>query len=660
MSLQVKLRQGILLCLLLPVTIIFIGINVAVYYHFARVHAEKAEILNDEAVHALERVVTTEVLRLNSLTILPNVNQLLTVAERANKSLSITGRRERMAEVETQWTSLGREEVMVRNVLNNSVGEMFQHLVQYETALKRLWLTDAAGAVLGASDKTDRFDYSEAAWWNQARAQGKNGQVISEGVNSEGLLGLALSIWEDGNTPVFRGVLRAEVQLPQLALDTSERTDFPSILLADQPWSLTTSSVLTDEMKEESFWADFNARDGRTHGFHYSAKSFMPDVAWAKPAQVITFHPEGAFPLVVYGPLLISILLSLVALFALVYIAFMAGRNIFFRPYNELIEAGQWVLQAALKQNQGAAVSKDARFPITTTPHPVTKELDEWLAQRQAEAKEAGTAISHEMQADLELAKDFQLSYLNRPYPKIPEVHYEGRLRLEFSHRYMPALALGGDFFDLIPLATDTVGVLVADVMGHGARSALITAILRTLLRDLSPQGRNARHFISEVNKQFCDVLKSFPQPIFASAFYFVPDTTSRVATFSTAGHPAPFHIRRSVGRITRLDVPSPHGAALGIIPGEQYTGGHVRLLAGDVYLFFTDGVYETSNPEGQEFGLARIEKVLRQYMYKSVQTIIDELIGAMETFARGEPIQDDICIVAVEVTTTPEPPPTE
>lgn len=256
------------------------------------------------------------------------------------------------------------------------------------------------------------------------------------------------------------------------------------------------------------------------------------------------------------------------------------------------------------------------------------------------------------MAADLELARDFQLAYLERPYPDIPQTHFEGRLRLDFYHRYQPALALGGDFFDIIPLAPDTAGVFVADVMGHGARSALITAILRTILRDLHGQGRNAPHYVSEVNRELCEVMRTFPQPLFASAFYFVPDTTSRMATFSTAGHPSPFYLHRSVGRVSRLDVPAPHGAALGIIPKEEYTGGKVRLVDRDVFIFFTDGLYEAANEEGEEFGLARMEKVIRANLYKDHRLIVDALMKAVQDFMGDAPVNDDLCVVSVDVTT--------
>ncbi len=354
----------------------------------------------------------------------------------------------------------------------------------------------------------------------------------------------------------------------------------------------------------------------------------------------------GAEPATAPAPWLMGV--GLLVGIGLLYVAYRMGQHRHARAQRELLTAGQWALNRASEVSDG-----DPALHLA-----VRDRLERWLAQLQRPAtKVVQSQLSEDIRADLELARDFQLAYLNRPYPQIPETHFEGRLRLEFDHLYQPATALGGDFFDIMPLATDTAGVFVADVMGHGARSALITAMLRTVLRDLKSQGRNARHYITEVNKAMCEMMRSFPQPLFASAFYFVPDTTSRIATFTTAGHPAPYHIHRSMGRLTRLSVPAPHGAALGIMPKEEYTGGHVRLIDNDAFIFFTDGTYEAANGSGEEFGLARMEETIRKCLYKDIRTIVKTLNQTIRQFAGDTPLSDDICIVAVGVTSKPEDP---
>jgi sigma-B regulation protein RsbU (phosphoserine phosphatase) len=188
--------------------------------------------------------------------------------------------------------------------------------------------------------------------------------------------------------------------------------------------------------------------------------------------------------------------------------------------------------------------------------------------------------------------------------------------------------------------------VFIADVMGHGTRSALITSMIRSLISELYPQGRNAAHFLKELNKNFCDMLKNLPNPVFASAAFFVADTTSRVATYSLAGHPPPFHLHRSVGRVTRMERTKPRGGALGLVPEEEFGGETVRLTDGDVFVFFTDGAYEAANKDGEEFGMARFEKALHSHIYEDPSVLLKKVLQDIRRFAGEEPVADDICLV--------------
>jgi len=358
-------------------------------------------------------------------------------------------------------------------------------------------------------------------------------------------------------------------------------------------------------------------------------------------------HPERAVPITLAAAVVGSLLLagSLWMARALAVRWFMTGLD-------EVIRAGDW----ALRQARGDSPLGDVQDELPeraghAAQVSVISHLEDWLHVTRSQGARLASVGTRDVERDLELAREFQQAYLNRPYPKIPEVHVEGRLRLEFHHRYAPALALGGDFFDIMKLAPDCCGVFIADVMGHGTRSALITSILRTLIGDLQHQGRNAPHFLTELNKQFCDILRTVPNPLFASAYYFVPDTTARVATFSSAGHPAPFLVRSHLSRVTRLEVPPPRGSALGLVAGESFTGGHVRLTPGDVFLFFTDGVYEAHNARGEEFGIVRVEAILNKLVYRGAREMVDAIMKAVTEFVGSETVTDDICMVAVEVT---------
>ena len=97
--------------------------------------------------------------------------------------------------------------------------------------------------------------------------------------------------------------------------------------------------------------------------------------------------------------------------------------------------------------------------------------------------------------------------------------------------------------------------------------------------------------------------------------------------------------------------MPTPRGSALGLIPNETFTGGHVRLIPGDVFIFFTDGLYEAHNPRGEEFGVDRVRSIVSTMLFKSAGEIIDAIMKGVKDFVGDEPFSDDICVVAVEVT---------
>lgn len=321
-------------------------------------------------------------------------------------------------------------------------------------------------------------------------------------------------------------------------------------------------------------------------------------------------------------------------------------------------DVGIWVMKTAFgRRNEGDPVLEE--FPWARgsppDPGPASVVVRDWLEKKLADAEEKSRRLDEELTRDMEMAKDFQQALIERPCPDVPAVHVEGRLRLEFHHFYKPTMAVGGDFFDIIPSGNDCAGIFITDVMGHGVRSSLLTAMLRTLISKQQSQARNAPHFMKEINREFATLISTLPTPLFASAFYMLVDCTSRIATYACAGHPAPFQLHRNLSRVSRLPSPKPHGAALGLIADETYPAENVRLQNGQTFIFFTDGVYECTNVNGEEFGLARMERVLQNNIFKSSDEILEAMQRAIEKFTRGVPLEDDLCLLAIDVTTEPK-----
>ncbi|MCO5062359.1 MAG: serine/threonine-protein phosphatase [Kiritimatiellae bacterium] len=602
-------------------------------------HEAEFEVRAASRVGQLSRIVQLESARLAAVSRMPSIAAVALASQR--RDVQVLSEKN----LEERWAQSSREDMMVRGVVDNDVSAQFRDLQAADPALLDMRLTDTQGYLLASPAKPDRYIQRDAPWWRAGR-DALPGTVAAPGISTDGTVDFAAAVIRVGRQSVVDGVLYSRVDLAARVRDAQIKLPDGEVLFVlggVAPWVVASAERGND--RAAAFVDKLHLRaeaSGHEMGYRYLAVPLDAGVAWTNPVRAVVAVSEAAIPLsVLYLPGLIF-LLAVAGLAGLALLVAPLAGKFFFEPLRETTDAGTWVLRTAF-----------ARGGVGGRSTPIQKELASWYTKMQQELQAQSSALAADVTRDLELATEFQQAFLSRPLPEIPEVHLQGRLRLEFYHRYQPAMAMGGDFFDVTPLATDTAGIFIGDVMGHGTRSALIVAILRTLIDDQSRRGRNAPHFLRELNNEFCNMLKVLPQPFFASAAYFVADTTSRVATYSVAGHPPPFHLHRALGRVARLDMPKPQGAALGLVPNEEFGGSTVRLNDGDSFIFFTDGVYEAANAQGEEFGFARFEKVLRANVYRSSRDILDAVMDAITVFSGSQALADDVCLFAVDVTTT-------
>lgn len=266
-------------------------------------------------------------------------------------------------------------------------------------------------------------------------------------------------------------------------------------------------------------------------------------------------------------------------------------------------------------------------------------------------AEAAKAAQSAEIERDLGFARQFQQALLphNEQYPLVPELPF-APLRLQFHHVYQPTLSLGGDFFDVLKLSQHRAGVFIADVMGHGARSALVTAIIRTLFQELAVQYDDPGEVLERLNARFCAIVQDSGQFLFASACYLVFDTEQAKVSFSCAGHPAPVRADRKRTRVIPLQDESANGPALGLSADGVYSSCSVPLDAGDVFLLFTDGLVEAPDANGEEFEEERLYEVIRRHPDADASHLTQIVVDALTQWRGETPLPDDLCLVAVEV----------
>jgi len=257
---------------------------------------------------------------------------------------------------------------------------------------------------------------------------------------------------------------------------------------------------------------------------------------------------------------------------------------------------------------------------------------------------------NEQMETDLRMATELQQAMMPSAYPSFP-LEPGGATALRFYHRYLPASMMGGDFFHVARLSDDTAGICICDVMGHGVRAALITAMLRALIETHAAEATDPGRFLTELNNEFTRILKQTGTLVFATVLYCVINIRDRDARFARAGHPAPLHVRRTTGEIeTVASGEGSAGPAMGLIPNAQFKTTKAKLATGDFLLFFTDGVVEAEDQAGKDFGIEGLRQSIRSHLDQPTQSLLEAIIGNVYKFAGSMVLTDDACLVAAEL----------
>ncbi len=255
-----------------------------------------------------------------------------------------------------------------------------------------------------------------------------------------------------------------------------------------------------------------------------------------------------------------------------------------------------------------------------------------------------------EMEADLRMACQIQNVFLTLSHPVFPRGVPVEASALRFAHRYIPAASLGGDFFEIVQLTDTLCVVLVCDVMGHGVRAGLLTALIRGLVGELDEKAENPAYVLAEINRGFLPIFQQTGQPVFATVFCGVIDTERQTLAFANAGHPPPLLIPAHTGVAEPLTLPNPEPAA-GLVGDFPYTCDSRAFRPGDKLLCYTDGVLEAADSGGELFGLEHLAAVTGAHAQRPGDDLIDAVVATVRGFSGREQFEDDICLLAIEST---------
>lgn len=255
---------------------------------------------------------------------------------------------------------------------------------------------------------------------------------------------------------------------------------------------------------------------------------------------------------------------------------------------------------------------------------------------------------TEEMEADVRMARQIQEAFFSQAYPVFPRDAAPATSALRFAHRYVPASTLGGDFFDIVRLSDTRCGILVCDVMGHGVRAGLLTALIRGVVEEVGLHASDAAQVLGEINRALIPIIHQTGQPVFATAFYAVIDTAARTLSFGNAGHPPPLILHAVGGTIDHLSLDDPEPAT-GLMEGFVYTNHERSFSPGDVFLGYTDGLFEASDATDNQFGEARLSAFLAQNPGLAGPQLLDQLVKEIVAFTGHAHFDDDICALTVE-----------
>jgi sigma-B regulation protein RsbU (phosphoserine phosphatase) len=218
-----------------------------------------------------------------------------------------------------------------------------------------------------------------------------------------------------------------------------------------------------------------------------------------------------------------------------------------------------------------------------------------------------------QMETDLRMAMELQQALLPKEYPLFPSNAPVQSTRLRFAHLYEPASLVGGDFFHVVRISDHEAGVFICDVMGHGVRSALITAMLRALIAAEGVNLADPGLLMTHVNRELTTILKQTGTVLFVTALYCVIDCEQMTMRHARAGHQPPLHARRKAGEVHFASgIDGATGPALGLFEGARFGTTTTQLSPGDLVLLFTDGIIEAESATGTEWGLAGLKQTVR------------------------------------------------
>ncbi|MBC2606491.1 SpoIIE family protein phosphatase [Pelagicoccus albus] len=248
-----------------------------------------------------------------------------------------------------------------------------------------------------------------------------------------------------------------------------------------------------------------------------------------------------------------------------------------------------------------------------------------------------------QLNEEMDLARLLQKSLLNKDLPRF--ANSAGDPTMEFAVKHVPSTKLSGDFYNIRRTPQGHPAIFLADVMGHGASAAMITAMLYATLNEISYLADEPDRYMLEINNRLHSWLKDTGQFIFASGVYCVLDTESKKAHLCQNGG-AHVMMAKQDSTVYLNSQNSPINSALGITPQDSFTSHSLDYQTQDEFLLFTDGIIEAMNPKGEAYTTENLDASMAKAAGSDPNQKLDTLYRDLQNFTDREHQEDDICMV--------------
>jgi len=238
------------------------------------------------------------------------------------------------------------------------------------------------------------------------------------------------------------------------------------------------------------------------------------------------------------------------------------------------------------------------------------------------------------IEKELEVARQLQSSILPATIPEIRN--------LQIAVSYQPMAAVAGDFYEFVRADGKSLGLLVADVTGHGVPAALIASMIKVAIQSVETCAQYPREVLRELNR----ILFKQIHEQYVSAAYLWIDTGSGKACYSAAGHPP--LLRWKDGKLERIES---NGLLFGIIPDPDYPVREFAIHTGERLVLYTDGLIEPQNASGEFFGDRKLEEVVRKNQARPPAELLEQMLAEVRAWLPdSQAQQDDITLMVIDV----------